>query len=55
MFFYSHLWHKIASDLLTHKSRTALAISSIAIGLFVIGTLLGMMDLQLGSMDNAHR
>ncbi len=55
MFFNSHLGHKIASDLLTHKSRTALAISSIAIGLFVIGTLLGMMDLQLGGMDNAHR
>lgn len=55
MFLASKLWHKIASDLLIHKSRTALAISSIAIGLFVIGTLLGMMDLQLGGMDNAHR
>lgn len=55
MFFNSHLGRKIASDLLTHKSRTALAISSIAIGLFVIGTLLGMMDLQLGGMDKAHR
>jgi len=48
-------YSKIRSDLLSHKSRTALAISSIAIGLFVIGTLLGMMDLQLGSMDKAHR
>ena len=55
MFFYSNLLRKVSADLLTHKSRTVLAISSIAIGLFVIGTLLGMMDLQLGSMDNAHR
>ncbi|MDP1666276.1 MAG: FtsX-like permease family protein [Methylobacter sp.] len=55
MFFNSNLWQKVSADLLTHKSRTVLAISSIAIGLFVIGTLLGMMDLQLGSMDNAHR
>lgn len=55
MFFDSNLRQKVSADLLTHKSRSMLAISSIAIGLFVIGTLLGMMDLQLGSMDKAHR
>ncbi|MCX7084751.1 MAG: FtsX-like permease family protein [Methylococcales bacterium] len=38
-----------------HKYHTVLAISSIAIGLFVIGTLLGMMDLQLSYMDKAHQ
>lgn len=29
--------------------------SSLAIGLFTVGTLLGMMDLQLGNMDKAHK
>jgi putative ABC transport system permease protein len=48
-------WHKIKADLLAHKSRTLLAISSIAIGLFVVGTLLGMIDLQLSKMDASHR
>lgn len=55
MLFNANLRQKISADLLSHPSRSVLAISSIAIGLFVIGTLLGMMDLQLGSMDNAHR
>ena len=47
-------WHKIRADLLVHPSRTLLAISSIAIGIFVVGTLLGMMDLELSKMDNSH-
>lgn len=48
-------WHKISADLLAHKSRTLLAMSSIAIGIFVVGVLLGMIDLQLGKMDESHR
>ena len=55
MFFDINLWPKVSADLLMHKSRSVLAISSIAIGLFIVGTLLGMMDLQLGSMDKAHQ
>lgn len=55
MLFKSILWKKVSSDLLIHKYRTVLSISSIAIGLFVIGTLLGMMDLQLSYMDKAHQ
>jgi putative ABC transport system permease protein len=55
MFFNATLWQKVGADLLTHKSRSLLAIASISIGLFVVGTLLGMMDLQLGSMDRAHQ
>ena len=55
MFFNSILWKKVSSDLLIHKYRTVLSISSISIGLFVIGTLLGMMDLQLSHMDKAHQ
>jgi putative ABC transport system permease protein len=50
----ANLWQKVRADLLSHKSRTLLEISSITIGLFVVGTLLGMIDLQLTSMDNAH-
>ncbi|MDD1608175.1 MAG: ABC transporter permease [Methylococcaceae bacterium] len=48
-------WHKIRADLLAQKSRTLLAISSIAIGIFVVGTLLGMIDLQLRKMDGSHK
>jgi putative ABC transport system permease protein len=48
-------WHKIRADLLAQKSRTLLAISSIAIGIFVVGTLLGMIDLQLSKMDGSHK
>ncbi len=48
-------WHKIRADLLVQKSRTLLAISSIAIGIFVVGTLLGMIDLQLSKMDGSHK
>ncbi|NOT85072.1 MAG: ABC transporter permease [Methylococcaceae bacterium] len=32
-----------------------LAMTSIAIGIFVVGTLLGMMDLELSNMDAAHQ
>jgi putative ABC transport system permease protein len=46
--------HKIRADLLAHKSRTLLAISSIAIGIFMVGTLLGMMDLELYKMDESY-
>lgn len=37
------------------KSRSLLAILSIAIGVFCVGTLYGMIDLQLSQMDDAHR
>lgn len=49
------IWTKIKADLLLHPARTLLAITSIAIGIFVVGTLLGMMDLELSQMDAAHR
>jgi putative ABC transport system permease protein len=48
-------WHKIRADLIEHKARTALAMTSIAIGLFVVGALLGMIDLQLSKMDSSHK
>lgn len=48
-------WHKVGADLGAQKSRTLLAIVSMAIGVFVVGTLLGMIDLQLSQMDAAHQ
>ena len=48
-------WHKVCADLSEHKSRSLLATGSLAIGLFTVGTLLGMMDLQLSSMDKSHK
>ncbi len=49
------LWDKIWADLWQYKGRTLLAILSIAIGVFCVGTLFGMIDLQLAKMDAAHR
>lgn len=49
------LWQKIWVDLWESKSRTLLAINSIAAGVFCVGTLFGMIDLQLAKMDLAHQ
>ena len=49
------LWQKIWADLWQSKSRTLLAINSIAAGVFCVGTLFGMIDLQLAKMDLAHQ
>ncbi len=49
------LWVKAWADLWLYKTRTLLAISSIAIGLFCVGTLFGMIDLLLTKMDQAHQ
>ena len=48
------LWHKVWSDLWLSRSRTLLAIASIAAGVFCVGTLFGMIALHLGKMDEAH-
>lgn len=49
------LWHKVWADLWQDQARSWLAIASIAAGVFCVGTLFGMIDLQLGNMDAAHR
>ena len=49
------LWNKIWADLWLSKTRTLLAVASIAAGVFCVGTLFGMIDLQLAKMDTAHR
>ncbi|WP_394754740.1 FtsX-like permease family protein [Crenothrix sp.] len=51
----SSIWAKIKADLLAHPARTGLSITSMAIGIFMLGTMLGMMDLELSNMDAAHR
>jgi putative ABC transport system permease protein len=51
----SVLLHKVWGDLWAAKSRSLLAIISIAVGIFCVGTLFGMIDLQLSKMDLAHR
>lgn len=49
------LWHKVWADLRLNKSRCFLAVCSIAAGVFCVGTLFGMIDLQLAQMDAAHQ
>ncbi|MBN1371405.1 MAG: FtsX-like permease family protein [Anaerolineaceae bacterium] len=51
----SVLWKKIWYDLWQHKSRTLLAIFSIAAGVFAVGAIFGMVDQMLSGMDAAHR
>jgi putative ABC transport system permease protein len=49
------LWYKIWADIRLYKVRTLLAIASIAAGVICVGTLFGMIDLQLVKMDAAHK
>lgn len=49
------LWRKVWADLWVSKSRSLLAVISISMGVFCVGTLFGMIDLQLGKMDAAHQ
>ncbi|MCQ8181794.1 FtsX-like permease family protein [Methylomonas sp. SURF-1] len=51
----SALTYKFRADLWRHKGRSLLAVASIAIGLFGVGTIFGMIDLLLAKMDAAHR
>ena len=48
------LWYKVWGDLWQHSSRTWLTIMNMAVGIFSVGALVGMMDLQLSQMDFAH-
>jgi putative ABC transport system permease protein len=48
------LKHKLWFDLWHHKSRTLLAVLSIAAGLFSIGAIFGMVDQLITGMDRAH-
>jgi putative ABC transport system permease protein len=49
------LWVKVWRDLWSHKSRTLLAVLSIAAGVFSVGAIFGMVDQLLSGMDAAHQ
>ncbi len=49
------IWHKVWFDLWHNKTRTLLAVLSVAAGAFAVGAIFGMTD-QLGStMDASHQ
>lgn len=48
------IWAKVWFDLWHRKSRTVLAVLSIAAGVFAIGAMFGMSDQMLTGMDAAH-
>jgi putative ABC transport system permease protein len=51
----SVIWHKVWFDLWRNKTRSLLAVLSIAAGVFAIGAIFGMVDQLLSGMDAAHR
>jgi putative ABC transport system permease protein len=51
----SVIWAKVWFDLWHRKTRTLLAVLSIAAGVFAIGAMFGMSDQMLTGMDEAHR
>ncbi|MFN2119254.1 MAG: ABC transporter permease, partial [Anaerolineales bacterium] len=49
------LWHKVWFDLWHNKTRTLLAVLSIAAGVFAVGAMFGMADMMSTEMDRSHR
>lgn len=49
------LWYKIWFDLWHNKTRTLLAVLSIAAGVFAVGAIFGMSDMLSTNMDASHR
>lgn len=48
------IWHKIWFDIWHNRTRTLLAILSIAAGVFAVGTIFGMSDMLITNMDSSH-
>ncbi len=48
-------WRKVRRDLVVHKTRTALAVLSIAIGVFAVGVIRGTQILLAGDMAGAFQ
>jgi putative ABC transport system permease protein len=48
------IWHKIWFDLWNNKTRTLLAVLSIAAGVFAVGAIFGMSDMLITNMDKSH-
>lgn len=49
------IWHKIWFDIWHNKTRTFLAVLSIAAGVFAVGTIFGMSEMLLTNMDSSHQ
>ncbi len=49
------IWHKVWADLWGNKVRTMLAVLSIAVGVFAVGSMFGMADQLLSGMDRSHQ
>jgi putative ABC transport system permease protein len=49
------IWFKIWFDLWHNKTRTLLAVLSIAAGVFAVGAIFGMSDLLTSNMDRSHQ
>lgn len=49
------IWHKIWFDIWHNKTRTFLAVLSIAAGVFAVGAIFGMSDMLLTNMDASHQ
>jgi putative ABC transport system permease protein len=49
------IWHKVWFDLWHNKTRTFLAVLSIAAGVFAMGAIFGMADMMIGEMDRSHQ
>src|SRR5512142_1441646 len=51
----SVIWRKIWFDLWHNKTRTMLAVLSVAAGAFAVGAIFGMTDQLLTTMDQSHQ
>ncbi|RPJ28556.1 MAG: hypothetical protein EHM33_04175, partial [Chloroflexi bacterium] len=49
------IWYKIWFDLWHNKTRTLLAVLSIAAGVFAVGAIFGMSELLVTNMNKSHR
>jgi putative ABC transport system permease protein len=49
------IWHKVWFDIWHSKVRTALAVLSIAAGVFAVGTIFGLTDQLYSGLDQAHQ
>ncbi len=50
----SVIWYKIWFDLWHNKTRTLLAVLSIAAGVFAVGAIFGMSEMLIANMDSSH-
>ncbi len=51
----SVIWYKIWFDLWHNKTRTLLAVLSVAAGAFAVGAIFGMSDQLITTMDQSHQ